>query len=66
MLQPQMSFQTDILSIIIGIVIGVIITYLVIGTIKESAIRRHRRDAATKSRAVVGGHIAEQLAPLVE
>lgn len=61
-----MPVQTDILSLIIGIVIGIIATYLLIGSIKESAIRRHRRDAASKSRAVIGGHIAEQLAPLVE
>ncbi len=59
-----MDFQTNIPSLIIGVAIGVIVTYILIGTIRESAIRRHRRDAVSKSRSVITGHVAEQLAPL--
>lgn len=54
---------TTLITIILAVAIGFILGRLVSAILFARQLKNERADAATRSRAVVGGHFAEQLSP---
>ena len=51
--------------IILGWIIGLFIGYLIWKIVKNSEVKKHRKDAVKKSRSVILWEVAEKVAPFI-